>query len=391
MRVTRRMAMAAGAALLAPRALAQQRSPVQRGGVPTLPIWQVDGAQIMAEAAINGEPVVAMFDNSPAGVLLSRAFARERRLESDEGRTPAGVAVQTKRGQKLKLAGMDIPLDAALIDLDGFETADGRPVALIVGQPVLDRMKLLFDFDAGIAHVQRQGRKPEIVTPSGMTVIRMLQQAGQTFPTMDIAIEGTPVKAFVRLGGNAPLTVVDGPMRERWFSGGRPWSSIGSFHQGVIGSAESKDLITTVSSVQVGPYTLRDVPLQVVAPNPALPAAGIGQPSAMIGAGLLSRFLLMYDARGLELGFRPGAKFGDKFAKNLVGLGVKAQDGGLVVMHVGQNGPAEAAGFRAQEIITAINGAAPVRAAMSAAKAGDRLEFTLAGGDKRIVEAREYY
>ena len=65
----------------------------------------------------------------------------------------------------------------------------------------------------------------------------------------------------------------------------------------------------------------------------------------------------------------------------------------LRILHVARGGPAERAGFKAGDAVTAIDGetAATANANLTGAPAGRVVDFTLADGSHRRVTLAEYY
>jgi S1-C subfamily serine protease len=65
----------------------------------------------------------------------------------------------------------------------------------------------------------------------------------------------------------------------------------------------------------------------------------------------------------------------------------------LRILYVARGGPAEKAGFKAGEVVTAIDGqpAAAANAALTGAPAGRVVDFTLAGGAHRRLTLADYY
>ncbi|HZZ31520.1 MAG TPA: PDZ domain-containing protein, partial [Phenylobacterium sp.] len=121
---------------------------------------------------------------------------------------------------------------------------------------------------------------------------------------------------------------------------------------------------------------------------------------ANVGLQLLSRFRLTIDFGGDRLWMTPYPDaISRPFRKNRTGLSLTPQEpGALVVDHVAVGSPAALGGWKAGELITAIDGA-PIPADYAAGEAsmwiygapGRTVTLTLAGGARRSLTLADYF
>jgi hypothetical protein len=274
---------------------------------------------------------------------------------------------------------------AVLIDLTPFDAVDNRKVVAIIGRSLLKQSLMVMDFDNNALSLF--GRRDDYVPPPAMRIAKLGKIDGE-LPGFSISIEGVAMNAVIDLGSYAPLMVTDGAVTKAWIADGRKWSTQFAFHQGVMQTAQSTNIMATVKSVNVSGFELKDVPIESYVPIQPRPD---GKPLAVIGPQFLSRFLATLDLSQLKLGLAPGREFATPFWKNLIGIGMRPTDEGAVVMHVGDNSPGLEAGFKRDEVIRTINGQPPSRQTLRALKAGEEVVVEMTDGTTRKLMAREYY
>ncbi|MDB5454207.1 MAG: hypothetical protein JWO33_2785 [Caulobacteraceae bacterium] len=198
--------------------------------------------------------------------------------------------------------------------------------------------------------------------------------------TAPITVEGLPLWANVDIGNDLPLIVSPSPAARRLLQG-RPVSTA------LIGGEGSRVIaqVATARRLDFGGVSLADVPFQV-APR----ALGF---DANFGLPVLRRFRLTLDFGGRRMWIVPGPNVGFPLPKDRTGLNGYLAGGVLRILHVARGGPAERAGFKAGDRVTAIDGeiAATANARLAGAPAGRTLDFTLADGSHRRLTLADYY
>ena len=105
---------------------------------------------------------------------------------------------------------------------------------------------------------------------------------------------------------------------------------------------------------------------------------------------MLRRFDLTFNLASDQLWVRDTPRIADVFGRRTIGLQVEPAGQGLRITHVAAGSPGEKAGFKAGEVITAIDGRAATPAALRTALAGQTLSFTLVDGKLRNLTAARF-
>lgn len=383
---TRRAAITAGAAALTAPTFAQSASDRD------VPMWVGSGGNLMVRFTIDRTPSLGMVDNGLAASMLDLGYARERQLESSKDLTFAGLPTVTKDMMRFALGPANVRRRPTLIDLSAFAPERGERLRGIIGLDLLDQARTVFDFDNGVLRMSPRGRSVQMPPGTGslpflLSYVRMGGNAKIALPSVDCSLEGSDrIETRINLGSYAPLMVTEGKLAESWFRTGRPWSDAAAFRQGIVASAQTKNILTTLQSVQLGPFRLRNVPVEIISTeDPSAPTV------ATIGPQLLSRFLAAVDTADRRLLLSPGKTFDAPFHKSAIGIGFRPDGANLRVTHVASNGPAQEAGVKVDDLVTRLNGETPDRAALRTLKPGDSVELILDDGSKRVFTAREYY
>ena len=116
-----------------------------------------------------------------------------------------------------------------------------------------------------------------------------------------------------------------------------------------------------------------------------------------LGAGILSRFRVVFDYSRSCLWLEPGPDLGAPFPKDRSGLALQWGDGALTVEFVAPASPAAEAGWKEGERLAALDGEPAGEnwwktfTKFAEAKAGTEARFTLADGTERKLVLKEYY
>jgi hypothetical protein len=154
--------------------------------------------------------------------------------------------------------------------------------------------------------------------------------------------------------------------------------------------------VATLRSVTIAGYDLRNVPAAFQATD-VRGAFDTKRQEGNLGAGILSRFRVLFDYSRMCLWLEPGPDLGAPFAKDKSGLALQWADGALVVEFVAPGSPAAEAGWKGGERVTALDGhpAGPdwtkTFTEWADAKAGSEVRLTLADGTERTLVLKEYY
>ncbi|MDP3736010.1 MAG: PDZ domain-containing protein [Hyphomonadaceae bacterium] len=374
--LSRRTLMAGSlAALLAPNAFAQDEA---------LSFTVNDAGHVIAPIEINGEAGLAVIDNGFGITAMDANHARNRSLIGGQTVRINGGDTVKAVGVKLALGPLETLVTPALVDLSHIPAPDGAKVQMIIGRDVLALTILTLDFERK-SYAATVGRG-KFYPPGGMKLLR-LSRTPQGAHAAQIEVEGEKIVAHVDLGASSPLMMREGPRTQAWIDGGRPWTTIARI------TARGRDMVTdmgmmaSVQKASIGGFGFGHVPVEIYGPrDPAF-----GRHEAVIGAPVLARFLTVLDVRNSRLWLRPNGRLADPFRRQTIGAGTRREGEALVVVHIGANSPAEKAGLRDGDVITAIDGALANRDRLRDAKPGDVLALKLADGRTRKVTAAEFY
>lgn len=152
----------------------------------------------------------------------------------------------------------------------------------------------------------------------------------------------------------------------------------------------------TLRSVRVAGYELLDVPTTFQTTD-VKGAFDTKRQEGNLGAGILSRFRVIFDYSRTCTWLEPGPGIGEPFAKDKTGLTVEWSDNALVVVFVAPGSPAAKAGWTTGTRIATLDGrpAGPdswkAFTTWSKAREGTQARFTLEDGAERTLELQAYF
>jgi predicted aspartyl protease len=342
---------------------------------------------------VNGVSTDIVLDSGAGMTVLDSALARKLNLrvegELEARGTGGNVGAGLVSGVTVKLAGMEIgPLSAAVIDLAGVGKRVGRPLPLILGKELFHAVVVDLDYpgsrirflDAATFRYDGPGRKLDLIpAEDGHKSLRLAMEGGE------------PVVVGLDTGQGGALSVYRHYADERGFLSGRPVSERRS---GGVGGATTMK-VATLRSVTIAGYELRNVPAAFQA-NDVRGAFDTKRQEGNLGAGILSRFRVVFDYSRSCLWLDPGPALGSPFPKDKSGLAFQWADGVLTVEFVAPASPAAEAGWKEGERVAALDGEPAGEdwwktfTKWAEAKAGMGVRFTLADGTERKLVLKEY-
>lgn len=349
-------------------------------------MWLSAVGNLFVGAKLDGKPATMLIDPGNPASLLDVAFATAQGLASDKDVGPTGAPTRLKKPIRFDVGPVNRAVSPQLTDFSTYPPERGQVVSALVGGDVLNETRLVLDFDN--ERLTATPKNKRFDPPLGALPLRRAKEDKRRY-WIDIRIEDVgPIQTLVGLNNYAPLLVTDGPITDNWFKSGRPWSDTLALRQSATSSAQLKNIVTMVDHVDIGPFRVNNVPVEIIrTPQGQMP----GSTTAIIGPPLLARFLVVMDGVADRLMLAQGRDIGRPFHKQTTGIGAKFEGDRLRVMHVGANSPAVAAGVALNQVIVAVDGAAPSRDALRNVKAGDQVELKFDDGSTRSFEAREYY
>jgi hypothetical protein len=371
------------AALVAPAGASTAQGPVAHA----IPFQFVMQRQIVFPMRVNGKPAEAWLDSGASATVLDAAFAKRLGIELGPAIPARGVAGQVSDVHlaRADLAAGDLAMSGrrvVVMDLSNIARIVHRPVEVLLGRDVFDEAVVDIDFEGRtVGLIPRDAFTP----PAGAPVPLKPSADLRSLP---IEVAGTPMQAILDLGNSGGLLIDrDFADHSRLLDGHRRSNDLGV---GAEGAREQA--LAALDKVSVGGIRFDRVP--------TVATAGLSSRApANVGIEILSRFHLTIDYAGDRIWMAPYADAADRpFRKNRAGLALVPEDAGLAVEFVAAGSPAERAGWRKGDRITALDGRPiPPDYAVSDASlwiygpAGRSIVLTDGAGRKKKLTLADYY
>jgi hypothetical protein len=349
---------------------------------------------IYLQGRVDGVATDILLDSGAGITVLDKAMA-DRLGRKATGALPArGVGGTTTagllEGVTLEVGELTLgPIVAASLDLSDIEWRLGRAMPVILGKEVFHSLVVDIDYPNGrIRFVE-----PDAFRYEGPGRRLEVLPGDDGHKLLHLSVEGLP-EALVSLdtGQGGALTLfrpyaeANGLLENR-----RTSRALGG---GVGGTMELTSL--RLKTVTIAGFELRDVPTTVPLEDVG-GAFNTAKLAGNLGTGILNRFRVIFDYKRDCLWMEPGAGFDAPHLWDRTGLTVFRDDTALVVEHVAPGSPAEAAGWKPGERVTALDGT-PVDkdwwriwADWSRATPGTMAELTMADGTVRTLALADYF
>lgn len=342
-----------------------------------------DGRKILVPAKVNGQDVLVQLIDGTETSYIDKDFAASIGVPSDPSAGSQGtVNVQVQLG------------DLTLRDIKALPVNMGAKRSSPVFQPftLSDDLFNALAVEIDFAHHRIAFHDPAAVTkPAGAVDIPLIPGLGAR--TVPVSIEGAaPVQFEMYLGDPAPLTVYEPYYEAHKLLENRTTSiRLG----GGLGG-RPQEPVATLTRAQFAGVDFVKVP--GVFPSNAVRGDSSDKVSGNIGLQMLSRFNLIIDYAHDRLYAVPNrAALLAPFAKDRLGLYITRHDDYFAVLFVSPGSPAEKAGLKSGDTVTAID-RKPIQewqpseiANLPFASAGTSVTFTLAGGDIKQVKESDYF
>lgn len=358
------------------------------GAQQAVPFELFRGNRIVVPARINGHETHVMLDTGASLSTLNRDYARSIGL-------PAGFKIQAKgaggnvdaeliSGLTMDLGGYHAEnASVAAMDLTPIEKAIGMPISAIFGRDFFNSAVISIDWASAKLIV----RSHDTFKPAAGATALTLNKRGP-FNTIPVSIAGAaPVEALFDMGNGGALVMPVTYWKERPEIANL--RSAGAMAGGVGGIHPARAV--TLPQVMLAGQTFTNVPA-------ILSEGGNDQEPAQmtnVGIGLLKQFKVDLDLGRDRVYLTPRA---DKpaFVRDRAGVRFDFAGDRLKASFVSPEGPAAAAGLKAGDEVTAVNGR-PVTADYYLGSdwtheaAGTKFELTKADGSKLTVTLADFY
>lgn len=352
------------------------------------------GNRIYFPAKVNGVDTVVLLDSGAESTVLDARFADKAGLKSQGAVSAVGTGGTTTAGLiggvKIEIGALSLnDLTVASLDLSGIEKQLGHPLPVILGKEVFNSLIVDIDFvNHRIAfHDPAKFKRPAGAAEVPITLVDGLR-------AVPVSVEGRePVLFDFDIGNGSPLIVFPAYAdRTGLLADGRPTSN--GMSGAVGGLRESR--VASVRSLTFAGVTFTDIPTTFPPAGPS----GVDSTRTLgnVGLPILSRFRLITDYGADKLYLTPDPKsIQAPFLKDRLGMSLQVQGDHATVGFVNKGGPAEAAGFKAGDVVVLIDRQPPEAWSLEMLRglrfrpAGTEIEFGMKDGATRRVKLNTYF
>jgi hypothetical protein len=308
--------------------------------------------RIFLPTTINGLESDSILDSGAEMTVVDLATAQEIGLVGAGKVAASGTGgtteVQFATGVTIQVGNVELrDMSVAIVDLSEIARRLGRDVPIILGKEFFNETIVDIDYP----HERIAFHDPEGWSYEGSGVTLPLIDLEGT-RSVDIEIEGKdPIRVGFDIGQGNALTLFEAYVDEAGLLDGR---AVSDRRGGGVGGSVVSPVIS-VNIVEFGGVVFENVPASLA--YNAEGAFDTVREQGNLGTDIFARFRMIVDygsdAVHLE---HDVASAGRAFDRNRAGVQATISEGRGEVFHVMAGSPAEAAGIREGDIITAING-----------------------------------
>lgn len=384
--------------ILALLLIAASPTPADREGIVALatdsearwvPFTLTPGNQIRFAAVLDGRDVGAILDTGVSQTVLARnsAAVNAARLRPDGEATAIGgsVRIEWMPTARLSFGGLERTGGGVIVtNLPMLATGGAGEIDLLVGRDVLAGAALEIDYPARRFRLLPSGRLPfrGTINPLRISPERRVYES-------EFAIGGHRLAPMiVDTGDGSAVTLT----RAHWSRAAPAGVATTSAIAYGLGGVAVSDL-GIVPALTIGSATARDVEVRVEPDGGFSTAIGV---AGRVGSGLLQRYRVLLDPRAGHMVLSAATDIVTPRSTSGLLVGVAADR--LRVLHVMRGGPGEAGGWRAGDMICAVDGRSIARdyavsplARWSVATPGTAVRLNDCVGRERTLTTRAFY
>ncbi len=273
----------------------------------------------------------------------------------------------------------------AVISLGPFADIEGTSASGLIGYEVFKRFVVRVDYEHGLLTITQ----PSAFTYQGGGTVVPFRFNGHT-PQVDGSIDGIPGAFDIDTGSRGSLSLLR-PFVEK----NDMVKKLSARYEGVTGwgvGGPARGLLARAHELRLG-----GVAIAAPAVELSLQQKGaFSDPyvAGNVGAGALKRFNIVFDYAGQRMIFEPNANFALPDVYDRSGMWINRAGAALKVVDVTAGGPAAAAGLKAGDLVTAVDGKSveagtllALRGRLRGDPPGTRIRLSVdSGGAKRDVE-----
>lgn len=359
------------------------------GREAVVPFELYRGNRIVLSGRINGVETPMILDSGAGVTTLDKAFAQQVGLSGGQKISAQGTGgrQEAELFQNVTIEAGNLRLSGATvvaIDLSQVSKAIGRPMPVVLGRELFVNSVVALDFDRNELTLSPSAN---FVPPAGATEVKLKRDG--TLHLIPLSIAGLPaVDAAFDLGNGGALSLSKEYHESHPLFARLPFAiGLGG---GVGGVHEMKRV--TVPKVEIAGFAFDAVPTDL-----GSQADGPYKGGANVGIQMFRPFKLTMDLGNDRLWLQRNGK-PVEFARDRAGLFALLEGDHFNVLHITPGGPADRAGLKKGDRLTAIDGIgvgpdffAGPKSAWARAAAGTRVEVTKADGTKVMLTLADYY
>ncbi|MEW5686980.1 MAG: aspartyl protease family protein [Pseudomonadota bacterium] len=351
------------------------------------------GTRINIPASINGTATTVMLDSGAETTVIDKAYAETLGLKPTAVVEAVGTGgrdvAELVSGVTIKVGDVELrDMTVALLDLKPIAAALGRPLPAVLGKEVLNALTVQLDFAGKTITFHDPAR---FQPAPGFVPVPVSNVSG--LHAIPATIEGgKPVLMDFDLGNGQPLLIFPSYWKPQGMLENRPTTKTLS---GAVGGMRTRN-VAVVKTLTLAGVTLRDIPATFGDDDNS--AYNVGHTGGNIGMPILGRFDLVTDYARNRILLKPRSDAIDApFPKDRTGLVARFAGGAFTIGLVAPGSPAEAAGLKTGQVITAVNGRPAAElgvaglTALRTAPAGQALALTLQTGETVSVTLKDFY
>ncbi len=350
--------------------------------------------RIIMDALVNGHETNLILDSGAEATAINKAFADSIGLKGEGELSAGGVGGSAKvsiaKGVTIELGNMRATnLTVIIIDLDRIGQRIGHPLNVIFGEEVFNELIVDIDYPAERIAFHR----PENFSTTGLGSALEITSAQGGQKEISVSINGlAPAPVGLDTGSGDTITLF------------KSWTDANSILDGLTTSTrvgggvggQTTALIGTVPEIEIGGYFLKDVPVSFFRADEG--SFATSEIAGNMGVQIFRQFRTTFDFGKSRLYLTPpGAGLNPSFDRDRTGLQIIKKGPGLTVSHVAKESPAQAAGWKVDDVIVAIDGK-PIGPdywdelyKWNLSPEGTVLTLRTASGEVRELTCRDYY
>lgn len=369
-------------------------TPVQQLAPDAEGIWvpfeMTPGNQIRFAMLINGLPATAILDTGISVSVVSPAFAKRARMKARPTRQVRAIGGKLAAGwakvDTVALGAFNQTGGGMLVSaLPGAATRSASTIDALAGTDLIGDYALDIDFAARRFRLLRSGSMPFGGTSAPLSV------AGEwrTYVT-EVALDGRRIAPIqVDTGDGTAVTLA----HDSFDSATSTMPVTTTIDYGLGGPIITE--LTMVPMLVLGGQTARDVAVRIEPPGGFARSIGM---AGRVGADFLSRYRVLLDPGAGRMVLAATDATMQPPLRSTSGVLVAVDGPRLKVLHIMRGSPADRQGWRAGELICAVDGAAipadysgSAFSGWSVGAPGRTVSLTLCDGQERRLTLARFY